>query len=463
MGTLALGSTRAHYGGSLRLQVREKVVSLDPADPGASSVQEQLASLLFEGLTAVSPTGTVQPWLATSWESDPQQRVWRFHLRHNVHFQDGSVLNAVVVAPVLAATNPNWKVRAGSLPDEITIETEGPSPNLPALLALPRNAITRKNLEGALVGTGPFALQEWQPGERALFVANDDHWSGRPFLDSLEVLMGQSTREQLLARRLDRDDAVEVLTDQVRPLAMADQKTSLSKAPDLLALFFFRAPVEGAGGARVPVNDPRLRQALSQAIDRNAISNVLFQKQAESANGVLPEWLTGYSFLFNTRPDADNLRRLRSEFGPLNLRLAYDSSDAAAKAVAERVAVNARDGGVNIQVYGEPGLLPNTVQLSHADVVLVRIPLGSANPAAALSYIAEQVNSSAEIKDAVRQAHSPEELFQAEKQFLENGRLVPIVFVPRVFWLGHRVHDWQSPLADSWKLGDVWVETAGRP
>ena len=103
--------------------------------------------------------------------------------------------------------------------------------------------------------------------------------------------------------------------------------------------------------------DPRIREALSHSINRATISNFILQKKAVPANGLLPQWLTGYEFLFPGGMDLDRAKELRAETASLvivpPITLAYDFADPVSKLVAERIAVDAREAGMMVQPYGE--------------------------------------------------------------------------------------------------------------
>src|SRR5947208_2009449 len=79
--------TRPRYGGTARVQVKETLTSLDllVAKP-STSLRQELAMLVFEGLIQVDEHGTPRPALAESWTADSQHRIWQFHLRRGVGF-----------------------------------------------------------------------------------------------------------------------------------------------------------------------------------------------------------------------------------------------------------------------------------------------------------------------------------------------------------------------------------------
>jgi peptide/nickel transport system substrate-binding protein len=173
--------TRPRYGGTARVQVKETLTSLDLllTKPN-TSLRQQLAMLVFEGLSQVDEHGAAQPALAESWSADPQHRIWQFHLRRGVSFHDGSPLSAAIVVSLLSNTKADWKVTTPNS-ETVVIETESPSPHLPEILPLPQYSIYVRTSDGALIGTGPFKLGEFQPNKRLLLNANDEYWNGRPY------------------------------------------------------------------------------------------------------------------------------------------------------------------------------------------------------------------------------------------------------------------------------------------
>src|SRR5215470_20170832 len=156
---MALSASRPHYGGTLRVAVREAPSSLDPAGIGGASF---LTGFVFETLVTLDDRGTPLPHLATSWQAEAGDQRWRFSLRNGVSFNDGARLDAGTVAASLRAANADWKVIA--VGDALMIETASPRPHLPAELALPSNAIARHE-NGRAIGTGPFLVSQCDPGK----------------------------------------------------------------------------------------------------------------------------------------------------------------------------------------------------------------------------------------------------------------------------------------------------------
>jgi len=437
----AVAASRPHYGGTLRLELSASPASLDPAQQSAfaTSTQQQLAVLMFDRLVELDLRGLPQPGLAASWQHDPDFRRWLFHLRSGILLHNGSSLRPHLVAMSLAASNPNWRVRLQG--EDIVIESTSPLPNLPAELACARNSIVVHTETGAVVGTGPFRVSSWEPGKHLALTANEDYWGGRPFLDSIEVALGRAQRDQAIDLQLGRTDVAEVSPDQVRRAQQDGQRIAVSAPAELIALAFSDKP---------SVKEPALREAISLSIDRSAIQGTLLQKQGEAAAGLLPQWVSGYSFLFRVTADVERARQLRSDLASTpSLTLAYDWSDPLARAIAERVSVNARDIGITIQPYGEN----LQARGANADVRVVRLPLAASDPAVALSAI-----SAASGRQGAMPADSPENLYAADRALRNDFRLVPIAYVPQAWALSTRVRNWVTPREAGWRLTDVWLE-----
>lgn len=355
--------------------------------------------------------------------------------------QDGTNLTPAVAAQSLSSSLTGFVVRV--LGESVVIESDNPVPGMPAELSLPRNAIVLRN-SGSIVGSGPFRITDFQPGRRLLISANEDYWNGRPYLDTVEVALGQALRDQAMHFQLGRADVIELAPDQVRRFLQDNRRVITSSPSELIAIVV----PSGTGAGE----NPRMREALSLVIDRGTIQNVLLQRQGEAAAAVLPQWMSGYAFLFSTKVDVARARQIRMEAGNSQpaMQLAYDASDTIAKTVAERVAVNARDAGIFVQA------VPTATLSTQRVPKLVRLPLGSASSQAALAAVAEDLNPGQVPK--VLAAQSAEELFKAEQQLLSDYRLIPIAHVSQSYVLSNRVHDLVISQEGVLPLDDVWVE-----
>jgi ABC-type transport system substrate-binding protein len=462
----AYGGSRPRYGGAVRILLHDRVLSIDPlGDEDRPAARDRMAALAFENLTEVDAQGRLRPGLAVSWRPDQSKRAWQFRLRL-ANFHDGTVLTAADVAASLARSNPAWKYAAIDR-QTVSIETPYAVQQMPELLALPRYAIVKRQADGnnapILIGTGSYKLNQWQAGEHAQFTANEDYWGGRPFADSIEFQMGASLRDQLMDRQLGSFAATELSVDQIRNVEQNNQTVTLSRPADLLALVFVQ-PDSGGRPGKKPI-DARVRQALGLAINRAAISNVIFQRRAIPASGLLPQWLTGYEFMLGGETNLGRAKELRADAAAfvviIPIALAYDFADPLARLAAERIAVDAREAGIVVQPYAESHLYSKAARTPiNADAVLLRVPLQSLEPSVALTARAEDLGLSQETTPAILGATRPEDLLEIERKLLENNRVLPVAHVPQVLWLNSMAHNWQQELNGGWNLDQLWIEGA---
>ncbi|HUK30739.1 MAG TPA: ABC transporter substrate-binding protein, partial [Candidatus Acidoferrum sp.] len=95
---IAGASQRPRYGGTLRMEMRERVSSMDPRgfDPAAAGAPatERLLGLVYDRLVRIDERGQTQPALATSWQHDANFTHWQFQIRADVKFHDDVKLTA---------------------------------------------------------------------------------------------------------------------------------------------------------------------------------------------------------------------------------------------------------------------------------------------------------------------------------------------------------------------------------
>jgi ABC-type transport system substrate-binding protein len=284
---------------------------------------------------------------------------------------------------------------------------------------------------------GAFAISRWEAGRRAVYEANDDAPGGRPFLDSIDIQMARPLRDQSIDLELGNAEIVELGPNEL--LRQPAGRRVWSSAPvRLLALLF---------GTRL--EDPRIREALALAVDRSAIHTVLLRRQGEISGSLLPQWLSGYAFLFPAAADAARARMLLANLPSSARTLSLGVDDAAWRPIAERIALNARDAGLTVTV------VPQNAQ---ADVRLVEVRVGSSDPAAALFGMAASLG----LPEPPR-SDSPEALWAAERALLEGFRVIPLIHLPDVYGVSPRVKGGPgiTPLGE-WHFENLWLE-GGRP
>jgi ABC-type transport system substrate-binding protein len=435
-----LAATRPHYGGTLRVAMRMAPMSLDPAsgNPYDGVAARNLSRLIFDRLVTLDDRGFAQPALATAWQAEPGSQRWRFQLRKGVACHDGTPLTADVVAASLRAANSNWKIFPAE--DAVMIETELPSANLPVELALSRYGIAKRT-GSKLIGTGPYSISQWDPGKKLTLAARDDYWNGRPFVDAIEIELGKNLRDQMISLDVGRADLIEIAPEQSHHASAENRRVETSNPAELMALVFARDPQSA--------DEARLRQALALSIDRSSLSKVLFQGGADPAGGVLPNWMTGYAFLFPSTADASLAQQARGgskQSAPWNL--SYDAADPMGRVIAERIALNARDVGLIVQ--------PATS--GAVDVRLVRVPLLSLDDRTALATLVSMTG----LPSPRFAGDSMEDVYATESGILNSRRIIPLLHIRTAYGLGRSMKNWSADPDGVWRLEDVWL-SADKP
>jgi peptide/nickel transport system substrate-binding protein len=410
----AIAATRPHYGGSITVELYSAWL---PADSATSALSIPIA----ETLVRFNARGGVDPVLCLAWQHDPDFKRWRFSLRPKVTFHDGEPLTGASAAPSLSAAvkknYPDASIQTGG--QAIVIQSSVAMPDLLSDLAAPHSAIFRQSAANPLIGTGPFRVTAWEPGHRLVMAAFEDYWGGRPYLDSITIEFGANHAHTELFD-IPVGPARRILPDGI---------ATWSSAPRTLVAIT---------ASNVP---PALVQAVALAIDRAPIVNVLAQRKGEAAFSLLPQWLSGYAFLFQSTSDVPRAKQIVSQLRPAPMSLSYPANDTFLRTVAERVALNARDAGITIQPTTNPG----------GSLHLIEIPLQSTDAATELARIAatlgvDHIDSS-----------KPEALYVAERSLLD--RVIPLVHLRETYGIVQRVH-FESSKSDAFALHleDAWVQ-----
>jgi peptide/nickel transport system substrate-binding protein len=443
-GTVVPVQARPRYGGTLHIEVAAAVQALDPAQPSSSAAARAIQALVYEPLVRMDDTANVEGVLAQAWLHDASAREWRFTLRTGVKFQDGSPLTAAAVAQSLAATESTWHVTVEG--EQVVIALPAPAPNLLGELTLPRHAIRLTSAGNAPIGTGPFAVRDFQPGGHVVLLANGSYWGGRPFIDEVDVRLGRNAGDQWVDFQLGRADVVELPPERAGELSPATGTSVSSAATELVALVFRPESVEA--------NDERVRQAIALSVDRAAINNFLLQRSGTISATLLPNWMTGYGFLFDTGRDLNRARGLVEQLASRPVvSIGFDQSDSLTSIIAQRIALDAAQSGCSVRA--------GPTSAGRYDAEVVRIPIESSDPGTALTALARtlQLNGAAATAVTADQTAPGDygRLYTLEHGLLAGSRIVPLVHVPEAYALSRRVNDWREPALGGWPIANAWL------
>ena len=484
----ASAATHPRPGGTLRVEVHALGVSLDPREWQAGSLEsatnQKMAELVFERLVALDNYGRFQPLLATEWSHDGPNKRWRFLIRAGVKFSDGTALGAEeVVAALQPLLPPTEQVFASG--NAIVIQSSVPAPDLLEQLASGRYFVYRALAGGVLVGTGPFVLgevpigggqgAEQNPGSsrpetsggaisrgagsHLFFRANAEAWSGRPFLNGIDVTLGVPPLRAMFDLQLAKADLVELMPELVPRAKQANLRVWTSEPVTLYGLRF--------DDQQSAASDMRLREAVSLSLDRGAVANVLLQKQAEPAAALLPQWLSGYAFLFGVDANLERAKELRRALpaneaaGAAPLRLRVDPAGDLAKLLGERVAVNARQAAIPVEVIARPvpraGAATTAPSDPPAGVHLFAWHYSSLSPRVELDSLFAAYNLT-EPSEVNATSTDHQQLYARERRVLLDRRVLPLIVQAESVGLGANVRDWTPARWGEWHLAEVWLD-----
>ena len=305
-------------------------LTLDPhaQNEGPTSA---LAHQMMEPLVMRDMTGAMVPALATEWapsESDPN--IWIFKLRQGVTFHDGATFDSEDVKFSLdraMTDDSDYKELLASVaevraPDAYTIEivTDGPNPIMPNNLtnlfimdkdwAAANNAVKVQDVEGGedtfaaknANGTGPYKLVSREPDVKTVLTINENYWGKDEFpMEVTEIIYTpiQNPATRVAALLSGEVDFIQDVPVQDLQRVSGTDGLDVRTAPQNRVIFFGlnsgdadlkNDSVEGKN----PLADVRVRQAMSMAINRDAIRQVVMRGQSAPAGMISPPFVNGW-------------------------------------------------------------------------------------------------------------------------------------------------------------------------
>ena len=346
-------TTLATQAETLRWARAGDALTLDPhaQNEGPTSA---LAHQIMEPLVMRDMTGAVVPALATDWgpsESDPN--VWVFNLRQGVTYHDGSAFDSEDVKFSLdRAMTPDsdykellasvTEVRAPSS-HVIEIVTNGPNPtmanNLTNMFIMDKawaeanNAVKVQDYEGGedtfaaknANGTGPYMLVSREPDVKTVLKANDNYWGKGEFpMEVTEIVYTpiQNAATRVAALLSGEVDFIQDVPVQDLQRVAATDGLDVRTAPQNRVIFFgmnqgdadlANDNVEGKN----PLADVRVRRAMSMAINRDAIKQVVMRGQSAPAGMISPPFVNGWNAEMDasSSTDVEGAKALMAEAG----------------------------------------------------------------------------------------------------------------------------------------------------
>jgi peptide/nickel transport system substrate-binding protein len=347
-GTLGMAMVEERAGGGeIVVVIPEEPPHLDWADCfgllNAPVCLNGYESLLFRD----GQTGALVGVLAESWER-VDETTWRFKLREDATFHNGVPFDAEIAKwnletqsnpenSMLAMQNLGGQQLFVEVVDDYTIDvrTENPDPILPRRLSFVMMgepaALEADTEKRTMVGTGPYVLDEWAPGERVVLVANPDYWGGEPEVKKATFVWRTEPSVRAAMLQAGESDIAAWLAPQDAFMARV-VGVDIPETP-----FMFIDP-------NPPLDDLRVRKAICMAMDRDALADQLFSGFATPANDLVTPDVLGY---------------------PADLPV-WEYDPEGAQALIEEAGADGVPVDTEITIYGRKGIYPNSTEAMEA-------------------------------------------------------------------------------------------------
>ncbi|MGD9803041.1 MAG: ABC transporter substrate-binding protein [Hyphomicrobiaceae bacterium] len=364
-------------GGTLRMIHRDNAPSGSIHEEATNSVTEPFMGVfnnlvVFDQQKPINSAETIVPDLATSWSWDDTKTKLTFKLHEGVKWHDGKPFSSADVkctfdlvlgkAKARFRKNPR-RVWYNNLKDvtvnganEVTFLLDKPQPSMLNLLASGYTPIYPCHIDPqvmrtAPIGTGPFKFVEWKRNESMKFVKNQDYFKkGKPYVDAIEWTIIPSVATRMLAFEAGEQD-VTWPSDITIPL-LKDLKAKAPKAVcDLHPTNVSTNLI--VNSEKPPFDNPKVRQAMDMAIDRDAFIKILSDGKNDKAGAMLPapegQWgftkeqlaeIPGYG-------SGEKVEKSRAEARKIMEGLGYSPSNQLKVTVSTR----------NIAVYRDPAVI----------------------------------------------------------------------------------------------------------
>lgn len=328
------------HGGTLVVASTQDPTGLDPIT-ARGNASFQVIAQMYNGLTKYK-TGTfeVEPALAESWQISADGLTYTFKLRKNVTFHDGTAFDADAlffnIDRILNKQNPHYpKGRMGQMPiiygqvasykvvDQFTFQFQMKKPYAPFLACLamtPAGIISPEavkkygqDLFKNPVGTGPFVFKEWVKGDHITMTANPNYWQGKPYVDSLIYRLIPENSVRML--KLEKGEVQLLLTVGPNdvPRIQKNKDLALYKTQGMMICSI------GINHIKKPLDDVRVRKALSYAINREEVAKYILKGYATPTFSPVPQSNWGYDGSLKGYPyDPEKAKALLKEAGHPN-------------------------------------------------------------------------------------------------------------------------------------------------
>jgi len=301
MTLLAAAQDKPKRGGTITIGHDADAVGLDP-HLAIAFASKHFFEYVYTGLLRYNYKMELEPDLATSWEH-PDDLTFIFHLRKGVKFHNGDEMTSEDVKFSFdrmkdPKTASPWKfiydaVSSIDAPDRYTVKFKLAYP-YPAFLVylgdvrysaiVPKKEVLKRgNLQNVMIGTGPFKLAEYLPGDQARYVRNNDYYEpGLPYLDGFTLKVIEDESSRLAAIRKGSVQLTWIKEIQLAELARKDKDITIAQTLPSRHLHFFINTSKG------PLSHVKVRQAIASALDRQEFIDTILLGQGVLSTCIPP-------------------------------------------------------------------------------------------------------------------------------------------------------------------------------
>jgi len=325
--TLGMATSMPAVAATLRMAWSQDATGLDPHKQTAFS-SLRLMQLIYEPLVRLDPSYNVVPAIATSWQFSADGLTLTFKLDPKAKFSSGAAVTSddvkasftrILDETTAAAARANFtSIKSIDTPDPETVVFNLSQPDAPILIAIttanasiaPAASIADGSIGTKPVGSGPFKLDEWDPNSKEVLSANPNWAGGKTGVDGIVISVLPSESAIVDSMRAGQTDFALFNDPTVATLVPNEQNMTLNRIPGLDYNVLQLNP------ARPPMDNEKVRQAISCAVDRQAIIDTALVGEGK-VTGPLTQaaFADDPSTLFCYKQDVDKAKELMKEAG----------------------------------------------------------------------------------------------------------------------------------------------------
>jgi peptide/nickel transport system substrate-binding protein len=328
-------SNKPEVESTLIILLPDDILSIEP-NREFETITDSVLCNIYEPLVGFDKDMHLTPVLAESWQN-PKPDEWRFNLRKNVRFHDGTEVTASLLREILLSIQSDKQLEAATFLEQIreisatnentlTIKTKAP---YAFLTKLPFVYFSKQNKNAekapALVGTGPFRMKDRKNGKEIRLEGWKEYWGTRPPFDEVLYIPVQDSMERY--KKVIRGEADIAYEIPHRINQNSNDAINVISRPGLAVIY---VGLNVRGSEKNPTCDVRVRRAMHLALDRQQIvEKVLRGNGVVSTQPIAPSVFGFNPDIGYTAQDLQQARRLLKDAGYENgfkIRLDFNNS-----------------------------------------------------------------------------------------------------------------------------------------